>query len=161
MKEVNDLLSRSRYWKIESDEIEKFTYDPKKVLMWEIKCIREPEEEAKFIGVFLYRNGTPMDYEAIHGVVYYHNNIDRKELPEITKFLKKRFGGNEVEKGERIFLKDSKEIFSGKEISELAKDLETKFNAKSTITLEFQDISEQEQKDAGLPESKLLPIPGK
>ena len=28
-----------------------------------MKCTRDPEEEAKFIGVFLYRNGTPFDYK--------------------------------------------------------------------------------------------------
>ena len=154
-------MTRCRYWKLSTDEVEKLTYDPNKVLLWEIKGIREPEEDAKFIGIFLYRNGTPMDYTPIKGVVYYYNNIERKELPEITKFLKKKFGGKEEEKGERVFLKDSKEIYSGKEIAELAKEFESKFNVQGTITIEFQDISEQEQKDAGLPEEKLLPIPTK
>ena len=154
-------MVRCRYWKLVIEEVEKLTYDPNKVLMWEIKGTRDPEEEAQFIGVFLYRNGTPMDYTPIKGIVFYHNNIGRSELPEITKFLKKKFGGKDVEKGERVFLKDSKEIYSGKEISELAKEVESKFNTKVIITIEFQDISEQEQKDAGLPEEKLLPIPTK
>ena len=30
-------------------------YNTDNVLNWEIKCFREPEDEAKFIGVFLYR----------------------------------------------------------------------------------------------------------
>jgi len=60
-----------------------------------------------------------------------------------------------------VFLKDSKEIYSGKEIADLAKELESKFNSKAVITIEFLDISEKEQKDAGLPEEKLLPIPTK
>ncbi len=83
------------------------------------------------------------------------------DLPEITKYLKKKFGGKDVEKGERVFLEGSKEIYSGKEIAELAQELESMLNAKAIITIEFQDISEQEQKDAGLPEGKLLPIPSK
>ena len=66
-----------------------------------------------------------------------------------------------MEKGERVFLKDSKEIYSGKEIAELAREMESKFNSKAVITIEFQDISENEQKEAGLPEEKLLPIPSK
>jgi len=70
-------------------------------------------------------------------------------------------GGKDVEKGERVFLEGSKEIFSGKEIAELAKELEPILNAKAVIAIEFQDISEDEQKDAGLPEAKLLPIPTK
>jgi hypothetical protein len=82
-------------------------------------------------------------------------------VPEITKFLKKKFGGKDMEKGERVFLQDSKEIYSGKEIADLAKELESKFNTKAVITIEFLDISEKEQKDAGLPEEKLLPIPTK
>ena len=154
-------MPRMRYWKLTVDEVEKLTYNVDKVLNWEIKFTREPESEAKFIGVFLYRHGTPKDYETVKGITYYYNNIDRKELPEITKFLKKRFGGKDFEKGERVFLEGSKEIYSGKEIAELAKELQSKLNAEPVITIEFQDISEQEQKEAGLPDEKLLPIPTK
>lgn len=154
-------MPRMRYWKLTIEEVEKLTHNENKVLNWEIKFTREPEEEAKFIGIFLYRNGTPKDYEIIKGITYYYNNIDRKELPDITKFLKKKFGGKDIEKGERIFLEGSKEIYSGKEIAKLAKELESKLNAKAVISIEFQDISEQEQKEAGLPEEKLLPIPTK
>lgn len=154
-------MPRMRYWKLTIDEVEKLTYDENKVLNWEIKFTHEPEEDAKFIGVFLYRNGTPKDYESVKGVTYYYNNIDRKELPGITKFLKKKFEGKETEKGERVFLEGSKEIYSGKDIANLAKELESRLSAKAVITIEFQDISEQEQKDAGLPEEKLLPIPTK
>ena len=119
------------------------------------------KEDAQFIGLFLYRNGAPMDYEEIHGIVFYHNNIERKELPEITKFLKDKFNGKEIEKGERVFLKDSKEIYSGKDIAQLAKDFESKFNVKTEITIEFENMTQDEQSKAGLPEAKLLPIPGK
>jgi len=154
-------MPRMRYWKLTIEEVKKLSYNESKVLNWEIKCTREPEEEAKFVGVFLYKNGTPKDYETVKGITYYHNNIDRKELPEITKYLKKKFGGKNVEKGERVFLEGSKEIYSGKEIAELAQELESILNAKAIITIEFQDISEQEQKEAGLPEAKLLPIPTK
>ena len=154
-------MPRMRYWKLTTDEVEKLTYKEDKLLNWEIKFTREPEEEAKFIGVFLYRNGTPKDYESIKGMTYYYNNIDRKELPEITKFLKKKFGGKDIEKGERVFLEGSKEIYSGKEISELAKEWESKLKASPTISIEFSELSQEEQKDAGLPEDKLLPIPTK
>lgn len=154
-------MSRVRYWKLTPDEVEKFTYSEDKLLNWEIKCVREPEDNAVFIGVFLYRRGTPLDYESVKGIVYYHNNLPRNELPNITKFLKQRFGGTEKEKSERMFLQDSKEIYSGQEIASLAKELESKFNAKPTILLEFEDLSEEERKEAGLPDAKLLPIPGK
>jgi len=141
--------------------MEKFSYNPDKLLNWDIKCTKQPEEEARFIGIFLYRNGTPYDYESIKGITYFYNNIARSELPSITKFLQDKFGGKEMEKGERIFLKDSKEIFTGKEIASLAREMESKFQTKSVITLEFSDLSQEEMKESGLPESKLLPIPGK
>lgn len=154
-------MSKQRYWKITPEEIEKFVYNEDKLLNWEIKCVKVPEEEARFIGIFLYKNGTPFDYESIKGITYYYNNIQRSDLPSITKFLQDKFGGKEMEKGERIFLKDSKEIYSGKDIAGLAKEMETKFNTKAIITLEFRDLSQEEMKEGGLPESKLLPIPGK
>lgn len=150
---------RMRYWKISSEDTDTFDYDESKLLNWEIKCIREPEVDAQFIGVFMYRNGTAYDYESVKGICYFHNNIDRKELPEITKFLQSKFEGKEMEKGDRIILKDSKEIFSSKDIGKLAKEMEVKFNTKAIISLEFEDISAEQLKEAGMPESKLLPIP--
>lgn len=154
-------MVRSRYWKLTSDEVGKFSFDSDKVLNWDIKCIRAPDEDARFFTVFLFRSGTPLGYDSVKGIVYNYNNLDREELPNITKFLKEKFGGKVEEKGERIFLKDSDEIYSGKDISELAKELESKFNTKATITIEFQDLTEEERKQAGLPDAKLLPIPGK
>lgn len=150
---------RSRYWKLESGEMQAFTYDESKLLNWEIKCIRKPEDEARFIGVFMYRNGTPYDYETIKGICYYYNNISRNELPSITSFLQKRFGGKTMEKGERIFLSGSTQIFSPSEIGSLASDLESELDARVVISLEFEGPSQEELKAAGLPESKLLPIP--
>ncbi len=154
-------MSKQRFWKITPDEIEKFTYNEEKLLNWEIKCTREPEDEARFIGIFLYKNGTPYDYESVKGISYYYNNISRSELPSITKLLQDRFEGKVLEKGERIILKDSKEIYSGKEIAVLAREIETNLNTKAVITMEFRGLSPEEIKEGGLPESKLLPIPGK
>ena len=154
-------MGRSRYWKLTADEVEKLTHDPDKILNWEIKGIRKPEEEAKFIGVFIYRNGTPLDYEIKKGIVYYYNNIDREEIPEITKFLEKRYGGEKIEKGERIFLDGSKEIYAGKEIAELARALDERFNTTSVISIELEDVIQEQLKEWGYPDSKLLPIPGK
>ena len=152
-------MSKFRYWKLTYGDVEKLTYDSSKILNWEIKCIREPEDEAKFIGVFLYRNGTPHDYESKKGIVYYHNNIDRNELPAITKFLKNKFNGNIVEKSERIFLEGSKEIYEPRDIASLAKELEGELNANPVISMELDDTTQEELKEWGFPEAKLLPIP--
>jgi len=154
-------MTRFRYWKLTSDDAKKLTHNVEKILNWEIKGVRKPESDAKFIGVFLYRNGTPYNYETIKGIVYYHNNLDRNELPDITKFLKNRFGGEVVEKGDRIFLKNSKEIYSGKELGELAEECDAKFNIKSVISIELEGVTQEDLKKWGYPDSKLLPIPGK
>ena len=152
-------MSKFRYWKLTYDDVEKLTYETCKILNWEIKCVREPEDEAKFIGVFLYKNGTPYDYESKKGIVYYYNNIDRDELPAITKFLKNKFNGNVIEKGERIFLEGSKEIYDSKDIANLAKELENELKANSIISMEFHDTTQEQLKEWGFPEAKLLPIP--
>lgn len=152
-------MTRDRYWKLTSDEIEQINYNTAKILNWEIKCIREPEENAEFIGVFLYKAGTPFDYLPIKGIAYYYNNISRDELPEITKFLKSKVGGIEKERGERVFLENSKEFYSGKEVGQLAKEMEAKFKVKATISIEFENLSEDEKEQAKLPLAKLLPVP--
>jgi len=154
-------MSRSRYWKLTADEVEKLTHDPDKILNWEIKGVRKPEEEAKFIGVFIYSKGTPLGYEIKKGIVYYYNNIDRKEIPEITKFLKERYGGDKIEKGERIFLDGSKEIYAGKDIAELARALDERFDTTSVVSIELEDVTQEQLKEWGYPDAKLLPIPGK
>ena len=154
-------MGRSRYWKLTADEVEKLTHDPDKILNWEIKGIRKPEEEAKFIGIFTYRKGTPLDYEMKKGIVYYHNNIDRKEIPKITKFLEERYGGDKIEKGERIFLDGSKEIYVGKDIAELARALDERFDTTSVVSIELEDVTQEQLKEWGYPDAKLLPIPGK
>ena len=154
-------MARSRYWKITADEVGDFEYDQDRLLNWEIKCIREPESEAIFIGVFLYRHGTPFDYEQVKGITYFHNNVQADELPAITKFLQDKYGGKEMKKGERVFLKGSREIYSGKDLADLANAMQEKFNTKAIISLEFEGLSHEELKEFGLPEKKLLPIPGK
>ena len=107
----------------------------------------------------MYKEGTPHDYSSKKGITYYYNNIERNELPRITKFLESRFGGDEYEKGERIFLVDSKEIYSGKEISKLAKELQEEFSITPIITIELHDTTQEQLKEWGYPEAKLLPIP--
>ena len=152
-------MSRFRYWKLTYEEVEKLTYNPENILNWDIKCSRGKDEDAKFFGVFLYRNGTPHDYETKKGLVYYYNNIDRNELPTITQFLKKRYGGDVKEKGERIFLEGSKEIFASDDISKLAKELEESLNVTAVITMEIHETTTEQLKEWGFPEAKLLPIP--
>jgi hypothetical protein len=152
-------MAKFRYWKLTVEDMEKVTHDESKVLNWDIKCIRGPEENAEFFGVFLYKAGTPHDYETKKGMTYYYNNIERDELPPITKFIKNKFGGDEIEKGERVFLVGSKEIYSGKDIAKFAKELQAEFTINPIITIELHDTTQEKLKDWGYPEAKLLPVP--
>ena len=152
-------MAKFRYWKLTVEDMEKVTHDESKVLNWDIKCIRGPEENAEFFGVFLYKAGTPHDYETKKGMTYYYNNIERDELPPITKFIKNKFGGDETEKGERVFLVGSKEIYSGKDIAKFAKELQAEFTINPIITIELHDTTQEKLKDWGYPEAKLLPVP--
>ncbi|MBI3842969.1 MAG: hypothetical protein HY295_07525 [Thaumarchaeota archaeon] len=151
-------MTRCRYWHLAIEELKKANYDPKKVLIWEIKCSKD---EAAHFGVFCYRNGTPWDYTSIHGIVFYYNMIDRDEVSKITEFLKSKFGGEVREKGERIFLANSREIYSPAEIASLATEIGDKFETSVEISVELENFDVVEQENSNLPSSKLLPIPGK
>ena len=72
-------MAKFRYWKLTIEEMEKVVHDEDKVLNWDIKCIKEPEEDALFFGIFLYKAGTPHDYESKKGLTYYYNNIERRQ----------------------------------------------------------------------------------
>lgn len=154
-------MSRQRYWKLTSSEVEELSYNEDKLLNWDIKGTLEPEEDAQFIGIFQYRHGTPLDYDMIKGVTCYHNNLSKDLIQKVRNFLKEKVGGEELEKGSRIFFQKSKVFYAGKDIAALAKELEKEFKVETVITLEFQDLTQEEMKDGGLPDAKLLPIPGK
>jgi hypothetical protein len=152
-------MTRCRYWHLSIEELKKVTYDPKKVLIWEIKCSKD--DSGSHFGVFCYRNGTPWDYDSIHGIVFYHNMIPLDEVRHIADFLKGKFGGEEKEKGERVFLADSREIYSPKDITDLATEIGNKFETGVELSVELENFSVQEQEQSNFPSSKLLPIPGK
>ena len=152
-------MSRLRYWKLSVEDLKKAQYDPKKVLIWEIKCVKD--DKGTVFGVFCYRNGAPWDYQSIHGIVFYHNQIPQDEVDKITKFLKDKFGGEVAEKGSRIFLKGSREIYTPQEITELAMQIGTTFETSTELTVELENFSVSEQEQSNLPSSKILPIPGK
>jgi hypothetical protein len=152
-------MSRLRYWKLTIEDLRKAQYDPKKVLIWEIKCIKD--DQGTHFGVFCYRNGTPWDYTSIHGIVFYHNQMTRQEIEKITDFLKGKFGGEPAEKGSRVFLKNSKEIYAPNEIADLAVQIGDTFEASIELTVELENFTVPEQEQSNLPSSKILPIPGK
>lgn len=152
-------MSRLRYWKLTVEDLRKAQYDPKKVLNWEIKCTKD--DQGTHFGVFCYRNGAPWDYTSIQGIVFYHNQLTQDEVNKITKFLKDQFGGDPAEKSNRVFLKNSREIYQPKEIADLAVLLGDTFEASTELTVELENFSDSEQQQSNLPSSKLLPIPGK
>ena len=152
-------MTRCRYWRLSIEELKKVTYDPKKVLVWEIKCAKD--DSGTHFGVFIYRNGTPWDYKEIKGIAFYYNMISRDEVHKISEFLKSKFGGDPKEKGERVFLVDSQEIYSPGEIANLATEIGNKFETSVEISVELENFTPQEQEQSNFPSSKLLPIPGK
>ena len=152
-------MSRLRYWKLTVEDLRKAQYDPKKVLIWEIKCTKD--DQGSHFGVFCYRNGTPWDYASIHGIVFYHNLISHEEIERITKFLKDKFAGEIAEKGNRIFLKNSREIYQPEEIADLAVQLGDNFEVSTELTVELENFTDSEQEQSNLPSGKMLPIPGK
>ena len=151
-------MTRCRYWHLSIEELKKANYDLKKVLVWEIKCSKD---EAAHFGVFCYRNGTSWDYTSVSGIVFYYNLIETDEVSKITEFLKSKFGGEVREKGQRIFLADSREIYSPAEIAALATEIGNKFETSIELSVELENFDLTEQENSNLPSSKLLPIPGK
>ncbi|EPA04922.1 hypothetical protein BG20_I1075 [Candidatus Nitrosarchaeum limnium BG20] len=101
-------LSRSRYWKITADEMEKFVYNEEKLMNWEIKCVREPEVDAIFIGVFMYRNGTPYDYESVKGITYIIIISQERSFQQSQVSFKKNLEEKKWKKGKEYFLKVQK-----------------------------------------------------
>ncbi|HLC09793.1 MAG TPA: hypothetical protein VJJ01_01605, partial [Nitrosopumilaceae archaeon] len=131
-------MIRCRYWHLSIDELKKVTYDPKKVLVWEIKCSKD---EAAHFGVFFYRNGTPWDYASIHGIVFYYNMISRDEVNRIAEFLKGKFGGEIKEKGERVFWRTLVRFTPQKRLLTLQQSLATSLRQAPRFQLSLRTLA--------------------
>ncbi len=152
------MADRQRYWKLEPDEVAGFTYNESKMLNWEIKCTKD--DGVSFVGAFAYKHGIPVEYESIIGVGLYHNNIDDAQKNDIVRMLKKKYGGSIEDYSNRIIVHDAAIPYSGPEICELGRELESMIDGKSIISLEFEGLTQDEQDNSGLPATKLLPVTG-
>lgn len=152
------MADRQRYWKLESDEVKSFTYNESKLINWDIKCSKA--DGVSFVGAFTYKGGIPLGYETVNGVAFYHNQIDDAEKDKVTQMLKKKYGGSPEDHSNRTIIRGSDVPYSGPALGELSGELESLIDGTSIITLEFEDLTQDEQDAAGLPSAKLLPIPG-
>ena len=152
-------MARHRYWKLGASETEGLRYDEGSLVNWEVKCPLR-SDPSRLAGVFLYRRGTPYDYEAVKGVCMYHSNLEKDEIGGLVSLLSEKFGGKREEKGSRVFLKGSREEYGPAAIAALARDLEEELGGEAVISLEFEGCTPEGLAGAGLPEAKLLPIPG-
>lgn len=152
------MADRQRYWKLVADEVAGLEYTEAKLLNWDIRC--SMGDGSSLVGVFAYRHGTPVGYDSVRGVSFYHNHADDGVRKRVTSELKSRYGGRPEEHSERVILRGSEVPYAGPEIASLARALESALGAEAVITLEFEGLTQDEQEAAGLPPSKLLPIVG-
>lgn len=150
---------RVRYWRLGIADVLEAKYPIEKANHWEIKCM---QGEYQHFGVFWYKYGTPYDKEPVHGICMYHNEIQEKTVQDITNFLHSKFGGKILYRQTRVFLQGSKEFTDPKSIGILANELSLQFNAQVELTIEFEQVTkeEQEQNAFNLPSNKVLPIVG-
>jgi len=152
------MADRQRYWKLGAEEVGGLGYNEARLLNWDIRC--SMGDGSALVGVFAYRHGTPVGYDSVRGVSYYHNHAGEDTRKRVTSELRSRYGGRPEEHSERVILRGSEVPYSGAEISSLARALESMLGAEAAITLEFEGLTQDEQEAAGLPPSKLLPIVG-
>jgi hypothetical protein len=150
---------RVRYWRLGIADVLEAKYPIEKANHWDIKCM---QGEYQHFGVFWYKYGTPYDKEPVHGICMYHNEIQEKTVQDITNFLHSKFGGKILYRQTRVFLQGSKEFTDPKSIGILANELSLQFNAQVELTIEFEQVTkeEQEQNAFNLPSNKVLPIVG-
>lgn len=152
------MADRQRYWKLGAAEVEALAYAEAKLLNWDVRC--SMGDGSSLVGVFAYRHGTPVGYESVTGVSYYHNHADEDTRRRVTSELKSRYGGRPEEHSDRVILRGSDVPYSGAEIGSLARALGSLLGAEAVVTLEFEGLTQDEQEAAGLPPAKLLPIVG-
>lgn len=152
------MADRQRYWKLGAGEVASLAYDGAKLLNWDVRC--SMGDGSSLVGVFAYRRGTPVGYESVAGVSYYHNHVDAETRGRVTSELRSRYGGRPEEHSDRVILRGSEVPYSGAEIGSLARALESALGAEAVVTLEFEGLTQDEQEAAGLPAAKLLPIAG-
>lgn len=150
---------RVRYWRLGITDMLASNYPQDKANHWEIKCM---QGEYEHFGVFWYKYGTPFDKEPVHGICFYHNDIPKNTVDELSSFLRDKFGGELLRRQSRVFLQGSREFADPKSIGILANELSLKFNAPVELAIEFEKISKEDVDSEAfkLPASKALPITG-
>lgn len=150
---------RIRYWRLTVDDLDLATYPLERVNHWEIKCL---QGEYEHFGIFWFRYGTPYDKEPVHGLAIYYNDVPMKKVDELIEMLQNSFGGDILRRQSRVFLNGSNEFTDPQGIAKLANDISERFKGPVEITIEFEEISEDDRQEnlINLPTSKLLEIPG-
>ena len=79
-------------------------------------------------------------------------------LEKVEEFHNKHDFANEENNGHDMSYRI---LLTIEELGELAEECDAKFNTKSVISIELADVTPDDLKKWGYPDSKLLPIPGK
>ncbi len=154
-----DFIMRLRYWRLGITDVLSAKYPQEKANHWEIKCM---QGEYQHFGVFWYRYGTPYDKEPVHGICFYHNDIPKETIGDLTNFLSSQFGGKVLSKQSRVFLQGSKEFADAENLGKLANEISLHFKSPVELTIEFEKVTKDEQENNlfNLPTNKALPIVG-
>jgi hypothetical protein len=146
-------MGRMLYWHLTIQEVSNTSYPVEKLIHWEIRC---GFSEESYFSVFWFKVGVPYDKEQINGIAMYGVECSDEIVTALEDFLKNTLGGEIMRKSPRTFLSGARITLDNMFIANLATQLTKKFNAGSEIWLEFDDLTEDEEKQ--LFPSKALSI---
>lgn len=136
-------MTRTLYWHLTPQEVNNTPYPAEKLVHWEIRC---GFSEESYFSVFWFKAGVPYDKEPISGVAMYAVECNDETVTVLEDFLKNVLGGSIIRKSTRTFLSGARIALDNKFIANLATQLTRKFNAGSEIWLEFDNLTEDEEK---------------
>jgi len=137
-------MARTLYWHLTPQEVSNTAYPVEKLIHWEVRC---GFSEESYFSVFWFRVGVPYDKEPINGIAMYAVECNMETVNALEDFLKNKFGGNIVRKAYRTFLSGANIAIDNKFIADLATQLTKKFGVGGEIWLEFDGLTEDEEKE--------------
>jgi len=146
-------MVRMLYWHLTPQEVSDTAYPVEKLIHWEVRC---GFSEESYFSVFWFKAGIPYDKEQINGIAMYAVECSDEIVTTLEDFLKNILGGNIIRKSPRTFLSGARVALDNKFIANLTTQLTKKFGAGGEIWLEFDGLTEDEEKQ--LFPSKALQI---
>jgi hypothetical protein len=154
--EEPDLYKILVYNQLTADEVEKANLPVEKLIYWDITASLPGKNPTDAPHVTVYWYGPNVSTEKGKVIHMKSVKLDPKYTDTIRSIVARKVGGSESERENGVEFKDFTMKTDYREISELAKAIESSGKLSIELSLEFGKVTKQEKQSSSFPKTKIL-----